>query len=199
MSAISARWQRLGDRAEPHLRSTLFTTFAIGGYVGLMAALVTVPVMVADLGSAAWLGRVGPDQALHLTIAGRAALGAIAAIAFCLSVMAGGFAKEAFRRDRAAIGNGVLLVLGVLFAFPVIMTVRAVVETANKVASAPVGDNVAAAGVLLFWVLMVNNAAKPIWDEARDRVGTWIGGRIDRFSTWFGEGDAPADGNGAAR
>lgn len=193
MATVSARWRQLGERVEPHLRSSYLATIAIGGYVLLMFLLVLVPTGVASLGSADWLGRVGVDQALHLTVAGRAALAVIAATAFCLSVIAGGFAKEAFHRDRAVVGNCVLLVLGVLFAFPIIMTVRAVVDAANKVASAPVGDNVAAAGVLLFWVLMVNNAAKPIWDEARDRVGKWIGRRLDRFVTWFGSDAAPAD------
>ena len=162
-----------------------------------MSLLVLVPLAVAGLGSAPWLGRIGADQALHLTNVGRAALAVISASTFCLSVTAGGFAKEAFHRDRAVVGNGVLLALGVLFAFPIIMTVRAVLEAANMVAGTPVGDNVGTAGVLLFWVLMVNNAAKPLWDEARDRVGKWTGRRIDLFVTWFGRDDAPADSNGA--
>ncbi|NEN39730.1 hypothetical protein G3V76_24020, partial [Escherichia coli] len=55
MTSISTRWQQLGTRAEPHLRSTLFTTLAIGGYVALMSLLVLVPLAVAGLGSAAWL------------------------------------------------------------------------------------------------------------------------------------------------
>lgn len=197
MTSIAARWRQLGDRAEPHLKRTLFTTVAIGGYVALMATLILVPLGVAKLGSAAWLGRVGADQALHLTIAGRAMLGAIAAAAFGLSVVAGGFAKIAFRPSY--IGHGVLLVLGVVLAVPIIMTVRSVVAVAGKVAEAPVGDNVAPAGVLLFWGLMVNNAAKPIWDKARDRAAEVIGRGVGRFVAWFGRDAASTDADGAPR
>ncbi|MGW8191883.1 hypothetical protein [Sphingomonas hankookensis] len=192
MGALKNRWQRVGSRAEPHLRRTYLATIAIGGYVALLALLIVLPPMaIVKTGQVDWLGHVGRDHALYLTTVGDVAAGLIIAGTFVLSVAAGGFAKVAF--GTKFVGHTLLLIVGALLPFPVIFTVRAIGEIATKIATAPIGDNLTAAGVLLFWALMVNNAAKPLWDEARDRLGKWLGRQADRFVMWF---DAQSRQNG---
>ena len=184
MGTLKDRWQRVGDRAEPHLHSTYLATIAIGGYVALLALLIVCPpIAIVKTGQVSWLGHVGRNGALYLTTAGVAAAGVIIAATFVLSLAAGGFAKVAF--GTKFVGHTLLVIVGALLPFPVIFAVRAIGEIAGKIAAVPTGDNLIAAGVLFFWALMVNNSAKPLWDEARDRFAKWLGRQADRFVIWF--------------
>jgi hypothetical protein len=157
-----------------HRHAPIVTIGVILPLVFLLVLAVPLQALTAVFNHAP--GVSSTKTTIHLSPLAQGLLAAAGCITAIGSVLVGGLAKWMYRGLHS---RGVLIIhlfAGAAAFLACASMIRDVTPAFNQ---AREGDNAWVLSYLGFWLLMVGYMLKAPWDEARDRVNTWLEGASD--------------------